>query len=65
MKHKQKAEQLVNQFKMVLMNEDTDCGYEILCTSIAIKNALITVDEILDTNFSTYWLKVKKAIKEL
>ena len=49
---KEKAEQLVNQFRIVLMNEDTDCGNEILCTSIAIKNALIAVDEILD-NFGT------------
>jgi len=44
---KLKAEDLVNQFRMVLMDEDTECGEEILCTSIAIKNALISVDEII------------------
>lgn len=47
MTSKEKAEDLVNQFRMVLMNENTECGEEILCTSIAIKNALITVDEII------------------
>ncbi len=44
---KEKAEDLVNQFRMVLMNEDTECGNELLCTSIAIKNAFITVNNIL------------------
>ena len=47
---KEKAEDLVNSFRMILMNEDTDCGNEILCTSIAKKNALIAVDEILKSN---------------
>ena len=45
---KEKAEDLVNQFRMVLMNEDTECGNEILCTSIAIENALITVNEMIE-----------------
>jgi len=44
---KEKAKELVNSFRMILMNEDTDCGNEILCTSIAKKSALIAVDEIL------------------
>jgi hypothetical protein len=30
------------------MNEDTECGNEILCTSIAKQCALIAVDEILN-----------------
>ena len=47
---KQYAESLVNQFRMVLMDEDTECGNEILCTDIAIKNALICVDEIIKSN---------------
>jgi hypothetical protein len=47
MNQKQYAENLVNQFRIVLMNEDTECGNEILCTQIAIKNALICVDEII------------------
>jgi hypothetical protein len=43
---KEKAEDLVNQFRMILMDEDTDCGNEILCTSIAVKNALILTYEV-------------------
>lgn len=71
---KEKAEDLVNQFRMVLMNEDTECGEEILCTSIAIKNALISVDEIIsmqeqvnirfDFNIK-YWEEVKQEINKL
>ena len=37
---KEKAEDLVNSFRMILMNEDTDCGNEILCTSIAKKKRI-------------------------
>ena len=76
MKPKEKAEDLVNQFRMVLMNEDTECGNELLCTSIAIKNALITVDEciklanLMDGGFSfdneiEYWNKVKEELEKL
>jgi hypothetical protein len=36
---KQKAVELVDSFKVILVNEDTDCGHEILCTIIAIKSA--------------------------
>jgi len=43
---KEKAEDLVNQFRMILMDEDTECGNEILCTLIAIKNALILTYEV-------------------
>jgi hypothetical protein len=48
MNAKERAEDLVNQFRMVLMNEDTECGNEILCTSIAIENALITINEMIE-----------------
>ena len=44
---KEKAKDLVNQYRMILMDEDTDCGNEILCTLIAVKNAKIAVDEII------------------
>jgi hypothetical protein len=47
MNPKEKANDLVNQFKMILMDEDTECGNEILCTLIAVKNAKIAVQEIL------------------
>jgi hypothetical protein len=59
---KEKAEELVNTYRIVLMNEDTDCGQETLCTLIAKKNALIAVDEILKCHIWKYWLEVKKEI---
>lgn len=48
MKAKEKAEELVNKYRIILMDEDTDCGNEILCSLIAIKSSHIAVDEILD-----------------
>jgi hypothetical protein len=70
---KQKAHELVNQYRMILMDEDTDCGNELLCTSIAIKCALIAVDEIInndgftkhDNYLTDYWQEVKQEIKNL
>ena len=47
MRPKEKAEELINQYRIILMNEDTDCGNEILCTDIAIKNAKIAVQEVM------------------
>ena len=43
------AEDLVNEYRMILMNEDTECGNEILCTEISKKMALLTVDKIIDS----------------
>jgi hypothetical protein len=69
---KEKAEELVNSYRIILMNEDTECGNEILCTSIAKQCALITVDEIWNELESErvfekydYWLQVKKEIEKL
>ena len=74
---KQKAEELITHFKIILMNEDTDCGCEILCTSIAKKCALVTVNNVISSNphsnpfntdiYSTmkYWINVKKEIEKL
>lgn len=74
---KQKAEDLVNTYRIILMNEDTECGNEILCTLIAVKNSLVTVDEILSLlnefnpdDMKVKWQKlyyndVKKEIKKL
>lgn len=45
-KEKEKAEELVNSYKNILMNEDTECGNEILCTLIAMQCALIAIEEI-------------------
>ncbi len=77
MNPKDKAEQLVNSFRIVLMNENTECGNEILCTLIAKQNALIAVTEIINSNphsnpFNTdfysimqYWIEVKNEINLL
>ena len=73
---KLKAEDLINSYRIILMNENTECGNEILCTSIAKQNALITVSEILqmidkdeidvwDRNILIYWKEVKKEIEKL
>ena len=73
MEPKEKAQELVNQYKLILMDEDTDCGNEALCTSIAIKNALVAVDEVIQSfndvmipnPFNQYWQKVKQEIENL
>lgn len=44
---KEKAEYLVNQYKMILMHEDTNCGDEILCSLIAMKHVEIVIAEII------------------
>jgi siderophore synthetase component len=69
---KQKAQDLVNTYRIILMDEDTDCGNEILCTSIAIKNALVAVNEIWNALESArafeeynYWQEVRQEIKKL
>ena len=70
---KDKAISLVDTYRNILMNEDTQCGDEILCTLIAMKCALIAVDEILcelsediyeDSNFR-YWNEVENEIEKL
>ena len=73
---KEKAESLVNEFRVILMNEDTDCGHEILCTKIAKKCSFICVDEIISQcewyqrRYSTpiiinFWQDVKSEIEKL
>jgi hypothetical protein len=67
---KEKAIDLVNQFRNILMDEDTECGNEILCTSIAIKNALICVDEVLKATSNNskedyYWLNVRYELEKM
>lgn len=48
---REKANGLVDAYRIILMNEDTDCGEEILCTVIAKKSALIAVDEIIKERY--------------
>jgi hypothetical protein len=69
---KEKAEDLINSYRIILMNEDTECGNEILCTSIAKQCALIAVEEIetvllQERVFESldYWQEVKQEIELL
>jgi hypothetical protein len=73
MKPKDKAIELVDSYRIILMNEDTECGEEILCTVIAKYCALIAVDEViqamdnvmLPNPFKQYWNKVKQKIQAI
>jgi hypothetical protein len=71
MSAKDKAIELVDTYRIMLMNSDTECGEEILCTVIAKSCALIAVDEIiyvLDRYIDpvrSYWEQVKKEIQLL
>ena len=65
---KEKSKNLVNSYRIILMNEDTECGNEILCTSIAKQCALIAVDEIIKQVTHSdvgYWKEVKQEIQKL
>jgi hypothetical protein len=71
---KEKAIDLVDTYKFVLWSEDTQCGEEILCTGIAKRCALISVDEIIEAlsfhswqnrNEIEYYEEVKHEIKKL
>jgi len=69
MKAKDKANELVDTYRMMLMNEDTECGQEILCTIIAKKSALIAVDAVLSmashSATKQYWEQVKMEIQKI
>ena len=54
MKPKEQADQMVNEYRMILTNENTECGNEILCTMIAVKCVLVAVREILNIVPSVY-----------
>jgi predicted DNA-binding protein (UPF0278 family) len=68
---KQKAEELVDEYRLVLIKSNTDAGEEILCTLMAKECALVAVDEILNHHSQEqglyridtyYWQQVKKEI---
>jgi hypothetical protein len=67
MKAKEKAESLVDTYRIMLMNEDTECGNEILCTVISKRCALIAVDEIINEVYDDieWWKEVKHEIEKL
>jgi len=68
---KEKAISLVDSYRNILMNEDTECGNEILCTVIAKQCALIAVDEVLNLCWGNnqvginHWNEVKHEIEKL
>ena len=45
---KEKAEELVDKYRFILIKSNTDAGEEILCTLLAKECALVAVDEILN-----------------
>jgi hypothetical protein len=47
MSAKDKAKELVDTYRIMLMNSDTECGEEILCTVIAKYCAVIAVDQMI------------------
>lgn len=72
---KEEANKRVDAFRIIIKNEDTDCGNEILCTLIAKKCAKLAVEKILlanptwfvDQRQSThkYWENVLKQIEKI
>ena len=75
MNAKEKAEELVDKYRVELMLTDTEVGEELLCTSVAKQCALIAVEEIILQNnvwikqigkgTNNYWQKVKEEIEKL
>ena len=47
---KEKADQLITEYKMILMDSDSECGDEILCSIIATKCAKLAVRTVLSGN---------------
>lgn len=53
MEAKEKAEELVNLYRIILMESDTDAGEEIICSLLAKKCALLLVNKRLqELNFT-------------
>jgi hypothetical protein len=44
-----KAEEIMSSFKIILMSEDTECGNEILCTSIAKECSMLLISKIKES----------------
>lgn len=63
-----RARSLVDSYRVILMDADTECGNEILCTTIAKECAVMSVNEILNitlymsTEENEYWQAVKQEI---
>jgi|APFre7841882793_1041355.scaffolds.fasta_scaffold24985_2 hypothetical protein len=73
MSAKDKAKDLVDTYRIMLMNTDTECGEEILCTVIAKYSAIIAVDEMMsvlpftdiNTSLGRYCEKEKEYLEEV
>lgn len=57
MNPKDKAIELVDAYRTMLMNEDTEYNEERLCTGIAKKSALIAVEQIKFFHDSLFYVK--------
>ena len=65
---KEKAEELVHVYRVLLMDDGEDYGEEILVSMLSRQCALITVDECLHTCVESmiyHWLEVKQEILAL
>ena len=67
---KEKAEELVHTYRVLLMDDGEDYGEEILVSMLSKQCALIAVDEILslfviECEDTRYWNQVRKEILAL
>ncbi len=66
---KEKAIELIDKHRVILIQSDTDAGEEILCTTIAKQCALVVCNEVLgymgaDRGYA-FWIEVKEEINKL
>jgi hypothetical protein len=57
---KEQAEKLVHTYRMMLMDEDTECGNEVIVSLLSKKIAINTVSEIMMSNPHSMFEKKKK-----
>lgn len=66
---KEKAKELVDEYRLILIKSNTDAGEEILCTLLAKECALVAVEEVFSNNTDEskhdYWIEVKEEIEKL
>jgi hypothetical protein len=73
MKPKEKAEQLLHEYRMLFMDEGEDYGEEILVSVLSKQCALIAVDEIINSVdnehvsdiYNEFWEEVKQEIEKI
>jgi hypothetical protein len=70
---KEQAEQLLNEYRMLFMDEGEDYGEEILVSVLSKQCALIAVDEIINSVdnehvsdiYNEFWEEVKQEIEKI